>query len=158
MSGQDGGYLASLLLEKGYEVHGTSREPSRASFSAIRSLGIADRVDVHAMTPTDFSSVLTLLRHVEADEIYNLSGQSSVGLSFRQSLEPPWTRVEQVDQFLDVDVEEVDRMRGGRGSGQQMRERAVCTLSSPRLDVDGGECVANHSQVALAAGVTRGGT
>jgi GDPmannose 4,6-dehydratase len=39
------------------------------------------------MTPTDFSSVLTLLRHVEADEIYNLSGQSSVGLSFRQPLE-----------------------------------------------------------------------
>jgi GDPmannose 4,6-dehydratase len=87
VSGQDGGYLASLLLEKGYEVHGTSRDPSRASFSALRSLGIEDRVVTHAMTPTDFSSVLTLLRHVEADEIYNLSGQSSVGLSFRQPLE-----------------------------------------------------------------------
>jgi GDPmannose 4,6-dehydratase len=87
VSGQDGGYLASLLLEKGYEVHGASRDPLRASFSALRSLGIADRVVIHPMTPTDFSSVLAILRDVAADEIYNLSGQSSVGLSFRQPLE-----------------------------------------------------------------------
>ena len=85
--GQDGGYLGRLLLEKGYEVHGTSRDPARAAFSGLRSLGVADRVVIHAMTPTDFSSVLSLLRHVEADEIYNLSGQSSVGLSFQQPLE-----------------------------------------------------------------------
>ena len=64
VSGQDGGYVASLLIEKGYEVHGTSRDPDRAAFFALRSLGIADRVDVHAMTPTDFSSVLSLLRPI----------------------------------------------------------------------------------------------
>jgi len=87
VSGQDGGYLASLLLEKGYEVHGTSRDPARASFITLRALGSAGRVVVHAMTPTDFSSVLSLLRLVHADEIYNLSGQSSVGLSFQQPLE-----------------------------------------------------------------------
>ncbi len=87
VSGQDGGYLASLLLEKGYEVHGTSRDPARASFAALRTLGSAGHVVVHAMTPTDFSSVLSLLRLVHADEIYNLSGQSSVSLSFQQPLE-----------------------------------------------------------------------
>lgn len=87
VSGQDGGYLARLLLDKGYEVHGTSRDPSRASFSALTSLGAADRVVIHAMTPTDFGSVFSLFRQIEADEIYNLSGQSSVGLSFRQPLE-----------------------------------------------------------------------
>ena len=87
VSGQDGGYLAKLLLEKGYEVHGTSRDPVRASFSTLRALGSAGRVVIHAMRPTDFSSMLSLLRHVDADEIYNLSGQSSVGLSFQQPLE-----------------------------------------------------------------------
>ena len=87
VSGQDGGHLARLLLEKGYEVHGTSRDPARASFSALRALGFADRVVIHAMTPTDFGSVRAVLQSVDADEIYGLSGQSSVGLSFREPLE-----------------------------------------------------------------------
>ena len=87
VSGQDGGYLARLLVEKGYEVHGTSRDPARVTFSVLAALGVADRVIIHAMTPTDFSSVLSILRHVDPDEMYNLSGQSSVGLSFRQPLE-----------------------------------------------------------------------
>ena len=61
-------------------------------------------------------------------------------------VEPPRTCVEQVDQFLDIEVEEVDRMRRRWRSHQQIRERAVCALASPRLDVDGGECLAIRLQ------------
>ena len=85
--GQDGGYLAQLLLNKGYEVHGTSRAPERVGSSPLRALGLHRQVRLHAMMPTDFSSVLPFLQQVGADEIYNLSGQSSVASSFRQPLE-----------------------------------------------------------------------
>lgn len=87
ISGQDGGYLARLLLEKGYEVHGSSREHETAAFPNLRRLGIRDRVGLHAAMPADFSSVMSLLQRLQVDEIYNLSGQSSVAASFRHPLE-----------------------------------------------------------------------
>jgi GDPmannose 4,6-dehydratase len=86
-SGQDGSYLAELLLAKGYEVVGTSRDAQTASFSNHARLGIAGRVRLESMAMHDFRSVLQVLRRVEPDEIYNLSGQSSVGLSFDQPVE-----------------------------------------------------------------------
>lgn len=87
ISGQDGAYLAALLLGKGYTVIGTSRDAQTASFANLRRLGIVDRVQLESMATHDFRSVLQLLRKVEPDEIYNLSGQSSVGLSFSQPVE-----------------------------------------------------------------------
>lgn len=87
MSGQDGAYLAKLLLEKGYEVHGTARDAQMASFSNLCMLGIADRIVCHSMALNDFRSVLQVLAKVEPCEIYNLAGQSSVGLSFEQPVE-----------------------------------------------------------------------
>jgi len=87
ISGQDGAYLAKLLLDKGYTVIGTSRDAQTSAFSNLRSLGIADRIQLESMATHDFRSVLHLLRKVEPDEIYNLSGQSSVGLSFGQPVE-----------------------------------------------------------------------
>jgi len=87
ISGQDGAYLAKLLLSKGYTVIGTSRDAQTSSFSNLRSLGVADRIQLESMATHDFRSVLHLLRKVEPDEIYNLSGQSSVGLSFGQPVE-----------------------------------------------------------------------
>lgn len=87
ISGQDGGYLAELLLGKGYEVIGTSRDAQTSTFNNLRKLGIRDRVRLESMATYDFRSVLHLLRKIEADEIYNLSGQSSVGLSFGQPVE-----------------------------------------------------------------------
>jgi GDPmannose 4,6-dehydratase len=87
VSGQDGAYLARLLLEKGYEVFGTSRDAQLARFSGLRDLGIFERVQLESMAPTDFRSVLQVIARVEADEIYNLAGQSSVGLSFQQPAE-----------------------------------------------------------------------
>jgi GDPmannose 4,6-dehydratase len=87
VSGQDGAYLARLLLDKGYEVFGTSRDAQLARFSGLRALGILERVQLESMAPTDFRSVLQVIARVEADEIYNLAGQSSVGLSFQQPAE-----------------------------------------------------------------------
>jgi GDPmannose 4,6-dehydratase len=87
ISGQDGTYLAELLLRKGYSVVGTSRDASTASFSTLRRRGISDKIQFESMATHDFRSVLHLLRKVEPDEIYNLSGQSSVGLSFGQPVE-----------------------------------------------------------------------
>lgn len=87
ISGQDGAYLAQLLLDKGYEVHGTSRDAQMSSFSNLNLLGIADRITFHSMALNDFRSVLQVLTKVQPDEIYNLAGQSSVGLSFDQPVE-----------------------------------------------------------------------
>lgn len=87
ISGQDGSYLADLLLRKNYEVIGTSRDAQTASFANLAYLGILDRVKLESMATHDFRSVLQVLRKVKPDEIYNLSGQSSVGLSFEQPVE-----------------------------------------------------------------------
>ena len=87
ISGQDGSYLARLLLEKGYEVYGTSRDAQMSSFRNLHYLGIFDNVRVESMAPNDFRSVLQTLTKVKPDEIYNLAGQSSVGLSFQQPVE-----------------------------------------------------------------------
>jgi len=87
VSGQDGTYLAQLLLDKGYEVWGTSRDAQVAGFGNLASIGIKSRVKLLSMAPNDFRSVLTALTRSEPDEIYYLAGQSSVGLSFEQPAE-----------------------------------------------------------------------
>jgi GDPmannose 4,6-dehydratase len=87
ISGQDGAFLAQLLLQKGYLVHGASRDAHANSFGNLKSLGIFPQIQQHSMTITDFRSVSQALRKVQPDEIYNLAGQSSVGLSFEQPVE-----------------------------------------------------------------------
>jgi len=87
ISGQDGSYLAELLLRKGYEVWGTSRDAQSASFHNLTKLGILDQVKMVSMATNDFRSVLQAISSSRPDEIYNLSGQSSVGLSFEQPAE-----------------------------------------------------------------------
>ena len=87
VSGQDGGYLAKLLLSKGYRVFGTSRDAQISSFANLDRLGIRGAVETLSMAPNDFRSVLNGISKVRPAEIYNLSGQSSVGLSFDQPVE-----------------------------------------------------------------------
>lgn len=87
VSGQDGTYLADLLLRKGYTVIGTSRDAATSSFANLTRMGIAKNIRLESCATHDFRSVLHLLRNTEPDEIYNLSGQSSVGLSFGQPVE-----------------------------------------------------------------------
>ena len=87
VTGQDGAYLAQLLLEKGYRVTGSSRDAQTAPVANLARLGIADRVPLCSIAPNDFRSVLQAITRVRPDEIYNLAGQSSVGLSFEQPME-----------------------------------------------------------------------
>ena len=87
MSGQDGAYLAKFLIEKGYQVWGTSRDAQIANFGNLAMLGISDQVNLLSMAQADFRSVLNSLSRSDPDEVYFLSGQSSVGLSFDQPVE-----------------------------------------------------------------------
>ena len=87
VSGQDGAYLAHLLLSKGYVVHGVSRDAGASSFERLARIGIKDRVTLHSGDLSEFRSILSLLGKIAPDEIYNLAGQSSVALSFELPVE-----------------------------------------------------------------------
>jgi GDPmannose 4,6-dehydratase len=87
VTGQDGAYLAQLLLDKGYQVFGASRDAQMSTFANLKRLGIYDKVARLSLAINDFRSVLQAIQRVEPDEIYNLAGQSSVGLSFEQPVE-----------------------------------------------------------------------
>lgn len=87
VTGQDGAYLAQLLLSKGYKVIGTSRDAEASTFYNLDKLGIKSRVTLTSMSLNDFRSVLQVITKYEPVEIYNLAGQTSVGLSFSQPVE-----------------------------------------------------------------------
>lgn len=87
VSGQDGAFLAKLLLQKGYRVFGTSRDAQGGGFSNLQKLGIREKVRVLSMAPEDFRSVFMAIKASQPDEVYFLAGQSSVGLSFEQPAE-----------------------------------------------------------------------
>jgi GDPmannose 4,6-dehydratase len=87
ISGQDGAYLAKLLLQNGYEVCGTSRDAYISSFHNLDRVGIRKEVQLASVALNDFRSVLQVLFKIQPDEIYNLAGQSSVSLSFEQPVE-----------------------------------------------------------------------
>jgi GDPmannose 4,6-dehydratase len=87
VGGQDGAYLAKLLLDKGYRVVGTSRDAIASRQEGLRYLKIDEDVELVSMAPNDFRSVLHVLVKVRPNEIYNLAGQSSVSLSFEQPVE-----------------------------------------------------------------------
>ena len=87
VSGQDGAYLSKLLLEKGYAVYGGSRDASTNLFTNLYKLGLYDQLHLVSINISDFRSTLQTIIRIQPDEIYNLSGQSSVGLSFDQPVE-----------------------------------------------------------------------
>ena len=87
VSGQDGSYLAQLLLSKGYEVFGASRDAQVSSFANLEFMGIRNSVGLISVAVNDFRSVFQAISKIRPDEIYNLAGQSSVGLSFEQPVE-----------------------------------------------------------------------
>ena len=88
ITGQDGAYLAELLLEKGYDVYGTYRRISSVNFWRIEELGIENHKNLHLVEYdlTDQASSIRMLMDVQPDEIYNLAAQSFVGVSFEQPL------------------------------------------------------------------------
>lgn len=87
VSGQDGAYLAKFLLSKGYKVVGTSRDAEANRFVNLEKLGIKSQINLVSMALNDFRSVLQVVSKFEPNEIYNLAGQTSVGLSFSQPVE-----------------------------------------------------------------------
>jgi GDPmannose 4,6-dehydratase len=82
VGGQDGSLLARLLLAKGYQVWGTSRDAQGGGFANLVRLGIRHQVNILSMMAEDFRSVFVALKQCKPDEVYYLAGQSSVGLSF----------------------------------------------------------------------------
>ena len=86
ITGQDGAYLAQLLLDKGYEVHGGMRRNAQAERARLETLGIADRVILHDLDLSEMNNIFRLLRTVEVDEFYNLAAQSFVGASWEQPI------------------------------------------------------------------------
>ncbi|NEG61752.1 GDP-mannose 4,6-dehydratase [Pantoea agglomerans] len=88
ITGQDGAYLAELLLNKGYKVFGTYRRTSSVNFWRIEELGIKNNPNLHLVEYdlTDLSSSIRLLQESKATEVYNLAAQSFVGVSFDQPL------------------------------------------------------------------------
>ncbi|WP_062816449.1 GDP-mannose 4,6-dehydratase [Alcanivorax sp. NBRC 102024] len=88
ITGQDGAYLAQLLLDKGYAVYGAYRRTASLNFWRIEELGIADHPNLNLVEYdlTDLSASIRLLQRTEATEVYNLAAQSFVGVSFDQPL------------------------------------------------------------------------
>ena len=88
ITGQDGAYLAELLLNKGYTVYGTYRRTSSVNFWRIEELGVAQHPNLHLVEfdLTDLSTCIRLLEKTEATEVYNLAAQSFVGVSFDQPM------------------------------------------------------------------------
>ena len=88
ITGQDGAYLAELLLSKNYEVYGTYRRTSSVNFWRIEELGIENHPHMHLVEYdlTDQAASIRLVDNIRPDEIYNLAAQSFVGVSFDQPL------------------------------------------------------------------------
>lgn len=87
ISGQDGTYLSKRLLDRGYEVWGSSRDAELTSFDNLHRLGLYDSVRLVSFNLRDTGSAIGLLRRIHPDEVFSLAGQSSVGLSFEQPVE-----------------------------------------------------------------------
>ncbi|WP_343505033.1 MULTISPECIES: GDP-mannose 4,6-dehydratase [Roseobacteraceae] len=82
ITGQDGAYLAKLLLDKGYQVHGGVRRISQPETTRLELLGIADKVELHEFDLTEQNNIFRTIQKIEMDEFYNLAAQSFVGASW----------------------------------------------------------------------------
>lgn len=102
ISGQDGTYLAQLLLQRGYEVWGSSRDAEMNAFRNLRTLGLYEQVRLVSLNTSDLGSILGLLRQAKPDEIYSLAGQSSVGLSYEQPMETMQSIAQGTLNFLEA--------------------------------------------------------
>lgn len=84
--GQDGAYLAKLLLEKGYEVYGADRRSGDSSFWRLKELGIEKDVKIRYMDLLELTNIMRELERIKPDEVYNLAAQSFVQASFEQPI------------------------------------------------------------------------
>ena len=86
ITGQDGSYLAKLLLEKGYEVYGAYRRSASTNVWRLDELGVADQIKMLPLELLEYSNIQKAIDKVQPDEFYNLAAQSFVGTSFEQPL------------------------------------------------------------------------
>jgi GDPmannose 4,6-dehydratase len=86
INGQDGSYLAELLLEKGYEVHGTLKRNSVSENQTSRLDSVFDKLNLHYADLTDLSSIIRVISEIKPQEVYNLAAQSHVRISFDQPI------------------------------------------------------------------------
>lgn len=86
VTGQDGAYLAKLLLEKNYRVVGAVRRASTLNLPRLAALNIDRDVELQTLDVQDLTSIVRMIENIQPDEIYNLSGQSSPQASFQQPL------------------------------------------------------------------------
>jgi GDPmannose 4,6-dehydratase len=86
INGQDGSYLAELLLEKGYEVHGTLKRNSVSENQTSRLDSVFDKLKLHYADLTDLSSMIRVISEIKPNEVYNLAAQSHVRISFDQPI------------------------------------------------------------------------
>lgn len=105
--GQDGSYLAEFMLDKGYEVHGVKRRSSLFNTARIEHLYSNDRFVLHYGDVTDSGNMISIIQHVQPDEIYNLAAQSHVRVSFEL---PEYTG--QVDALGTLRILEAIRILG----------------------------------------------
>ena len=86
ISGQDGAYLAKLLLEKNYKVYGAVRRTSAANLHRLDELGITDRIDLVDFDLMEHGNIIEIIRTLKPNEVYNLAAQSFVSASFKQPI------------------------------------------------------------------------
>ena len=84
--GQDGAYLAKLLLDKGYKVYGADRRSGDSSLWRLKELGIEDEIEHIYMDLLEYSNIMDVIKKIKPDEIYNLAAQSFVQASFDQPI------------------------------------------------------------------------
>jgi GDPmannose 4,6-dehydratase len=102
ISGQDGAYLSKLLLDKGYDVWGTSRDVDKGLFYNLKTLKIFSKVKLQTVQIDNYDSILNAVKISDPDEIYYLAGQSSVGLSFKEPAETIQSMTLGVINFLNA--------------------------------------------------------
>jgi GDPmannose 4,6-dehydratase len=102
VTGQDGAWLAKLLIEKGYEVYGGVRRSSRRNLSTLEFCGVADQVKLVDFDLLEYSNIYQVIKDIRPDEFYNLAAQSFVGTSFRQPISTSMVDGMGVMYILDV--------------------------------------------------------
>jgi GDPmannose 4,6-dehydratase len=102
ITGQDGAWLAKLLLEKGYEVYGGVRRTSTSNMWRLDYLGVTDSVKLVEFDLLDYSNIYQVIHDIRPDEFYNLAAQSFVGTSFKQPISTGMIDGMGVAYILDV--------------------------------------------------------
>lgn len=152
VNGQDGAYLARTLIQKGYEVIGTSRDAENSIQNNLINLGISDQVTLVSLHINDFRDVAEVLRKYRPDEIYLLAGQSSVGLSFSrpvQSIEEP---VIGLLNFLEaVKILELDCRIYNAGSSECFGDNSLIINEESRFEPKSPYAVGKASAYWLAS-------